>query len=90
VREQLRGQLDLGRGEIVQVEGLLDLPRVIKVGLVPLGVALHTRRVGDLQLGGDHVQHLGRYRQWIGGQETAQIATVTSCKANPSFDHEPR
>ncbi len=69
----------------MQVEGLLDLPRVIKVGLVPLGVALHTRWVGDLQLGGDHVQHLGRYRQRIGGQETAQIADGHQLQGEPEL-----
>jgi hypothetical protein len=85
VRVQLRGQLNLARGEIAQSEGLLDLPHVIQPGLLPLGVALHTRRVRDPQLPGDHVHNLSRHRQRI-SQETAQIPDGHQLQRKP----EPR
>ena len=72
----------------MQLKDLLDLPRVIKTGLVPLGVALHTRRVSNLQLGGDHVHNLGRHRQRI-GQETTQIPDGHQLQREPELRPQP-
>ena len=55
------GELLLGVGELPVPAGPPDLPLVIEPRLLPLGVPLHLRRVGQAHLAGHEVQHLGRH-----------------------------
>ncbi len=43
-----------------------DLPLMLEAGLLPLQVCLHTGGIGNLKLGGDVVDRLGRHIQGIG------------------------
>jgi len=55
---------------------------VLETCLGPLGVALHTRRVGNLQLPGQVVDHRSRHVERV-GQERAQIAGRGQLQSEP-------
>jgi hypothetical protein len=72
-RPQPGTQLGLHRGvaEVAVAVDLADLAGVLMLGRQPGGVLLHTRRVGDPELGGKVLDHRPRHLQRV-GQERAE------------------
>ena len=52
-------------GEIAPPVDLLDLPPVLETGLLPIQVALHTRRIGHIELRREVVKHHQRHIQRV-------------------------
>ena len=86
-------QLLLGVGEVLQPAGPLDLPGVIKPGLVPVGIALHARRIGYAQLPGDEVDHHSRHSQRVDarpdGSRSIPYRNDNGAWLNAAEDHVP-
>src|SRR5437660_1375245 len=73
-------ELILGVGEVPPAVLTGDLPLVLEAGLLPAYVRLEARGIGDAQLLGEVVDHLGRYVEGV-GQEGADIAKGDQLKA---------
>jgi len=65
---------------------------VIKPGLVPVGIALHARRIGDAQLPSDEVDHHSRHVQRVLQDLSMALLGAVSCVMpgpNPGFKTWP-
>jgi hypothetical protein len=61
---------------------LLDLPGMLVGGLLPLGVPLHARRIGDAELVGEVLHHGPRHRERV-LEEQPDVADGADLEGEP-------